>query len=151
MIVVDSFERRRDITLAMLRITFGVMIAGLHGLHKVSEGYRYFASGEEWPLLLDTMQMGFPAPAAFAASAAIVQFVGGILIAVGALTRPAAVLIGCTLLTALAFNVRTSGPDTQLAGVYALIAGLFIILGGGYWSLDRRRPLRSSVRRFGAS
>ena len=137
MIMVDSVERRRDIVLAILRIAFGVMIASLHGLHKVVEGYRYFVSGDEWPLLHDTTQMGFPAPAAFATTAAVVQLVGGIMIAVGALTRPAAVLIAVTLLTALAFNVWTSGPDVQLAGLYALIAGVFAILGSGYWSWDR--------------
>jgi uncharacterized membrane protein YphA (DoxX/SURF4 family) len=60
------------------------------------------------------------------------------MLALGIWTRVAALLVGSTLLTALAFNLKTGGPDAQLAGLYTVVMGAFVLIGGGRWSLDRR-------------
>jgi len=113
--------------LTFLRVTIGLMIAVIHGWHKVLGGYQYLMTGAEWPLLNDTVALGFPLPVLFAAIAAIVQFVGGLLIAAGIATRPAATLVALTMMTALIFNVQTGDSDTQLAALYALIVVVIAI------------------------
>ena len=110
------------LALTLLRVTAGLIIAFLHGWHKVVGGYQYLSTGQDWPLLRDTVALGFPLPVVFAVIAALVQFVGGLLIAAGIATRPAAALVAFTMVTAFIFNVQTGDPDTQLAGLYALIA-----------------------------
>jgi uncharacterized membrane protein YphA (DoxX/SURF4 family) len=40
------------------------------------------------------------------------------------------------MMTAVVFNLRTGGPDMQLAGLYALVSSAFILIGGGRWSVD---------------
>ena len=89
-------------------------------------------------MLHDTVQLGFPLPVVFAALAALSQFVGGWLLAIGACTRIAAFLVASTMVTALVFNLQSGGPDAQLAGLYALVTGTFVLTGGGRWSVDRR-------------
>ena len=116
----------------------GAVVATLHGWHKVVQGWQYLTAAGEWPLLHDTVHLGFPLPAAFAALAAVSQFVGGSLLAIGACTRIAAFLVASTMVTALVFNLQSGGPDAQLAGLYALVTGTFVLTGGGRWSVDRR-------------
>ena len=134
--LADRDATLADAGVAGLRIAIGALIATLHGWHKVVDGWRHTTAGAEWPLLNDTVAMGFPAPIVFATAAALSQFIGGWLMAAGLLTRVAAVLVSATLLTAVAFNVQTSGPDAQLAAVYALVSGAFVLIGGGRFSLD---------------
>jgi putative oxidoreductase len=126
-----------QIGLAALRIITGLLVATLHGWHKVVEGWYYATTGADWPLMHDTVALGFPLPAVSAAVAAISQFAGGWLLAIGAFTRVAAALIAATMVTALAFNLQVGGPDAQLAGLYALVTGAFTLIGGGAWSVDR--------------
>ena len=123
-----------DTGVVALRTAIGLLIATLHGWHKVVDGWRYATTGADWPLLNDTIEMGFPAPIVFATAAALSQFIGGCLLAAGLLTRVAAALVSATLLVAVAFNIQTSGPDAQLAAVYALVSGSFVLIGGGRFS-----------------
>jgi putative oxidoreductase len=125
-----------EVGVALLRVAIGVAVAYLHGWHKVTDGWRYFTAGAEWPLLHDTMQLGAPLPVLFAVVAAASQFAGGGLLACGAATRLSAFMVSATMLGAVAFNVRTAGPDVQLAALYALVTGVFVVIGGGWWSVD---------------
>jgi len=80
--------------------------------------------------------LGFPLPAMAAGLAAMSQFVGGVLLVVGAFTRIAAFFVASTMMPALVFNLRMGGPDAQPAGLYALVSAAFIVIGGGRWSVD---------------
>jgi putative oxidoreductase len=71
-----------------------------------------------------------------------VEFVGGILIALGLLTRPAAALATVTTATAalyfhlpLGFYVEPGG--VEFAGLWAVVLLMIAIRGGGRISLDR--------------
>jgi putative oxidoreductase len=126
-----------QVGLAALRIIVGILVATFHGWHKVVQGWQYLTAGSDWPLLHDTVQLGFPLPVLFTVLAALSQLVGGWLLVFGACTRVAAFLVASTMLTATVFNLQTSGPDVQLAGLYALVTGAFVLIGGGRWSIDR--------------
>jgi len=126
-----------DLGVTVLRVVFGLLVATLHGWHKVVDGWRYVADGVDWPLLHDTMQLGLPFPVSFAVAAALSQFAGGWLLMAGAATRIAALLVAATMTTAMWFNIATNGRDVQLAALYALMAAAFALIGGGRWSIDR--------------
>ena len=75
--------------------------------------------------------------------AAFSEFLGGILIIIGLLTRPAAFLIACTMLTAVIgvhweHGFLLSNNGFEYAGTLLLIAISLLILGGGNGSLDQR-------------
>lgn len=112
-----------------LRIFAGLGMALGHGYGKLPppEG---FVEG--------VADLGFPLPWLFAWAAAIAEFFGGLLLALGLLTRPAAFLILCTMLVA-AFGRHAADPFSgkEMALLYAFITFFFVMAGGGRFSLDR--------------
>jgi putative oxidoreductase len=122
--------------ITLLRLLTGAVVLVVHGWHKVVDGLAYLTAGADWPLLHDTTALGFPAPAVFASLAALTQFAGGGLLAVGAFTRPTALAISGTMAVAVLFNLQQAGPDVQLAALYTLVATSFVLIGGGPWSVD---------------
>ena len=114
--------------LTLLRIFAGVALALGHGLGKIppSDG-----------LINGTANMGFPAPAAFAWAAGLSEFLGGILLALGLLTRWASFFVAFTMLVALV-GVHRADPfqKQELAFMYFFISLAFLIKGAGDWSID---------------
>lgn len=115
-----------------------VMIA--HGSQKVlgsfgGPGFNAFTSGNT--------PFSFMRPAwLWLAAAAFTEFVGGILVGLGLLTRVAALLIACTMLTAAVgvhlsggFFASNKGYEYPLA-LFAMALAL-LISGGGMLSVDR--------------
>lgn len=125
----DAGERRRvDLGLLLLRLVAGPALAFAHGINKLppTEG---FVAG--------VAEMGFPAPVLFAWAAGIAEFAGGLLLAVGLFTRPAAFLILFTM--AVATFVRQAGDpftEREAAVLHGTIAFFFLIVGPGRLSLD---------------
>ena len=115
-----------------------VMIA--HGSQKVlgsfgGPGFNAFTSGNT--------PFSFMRPAwLWLAAAAFAEFVGGIMVALGFLTRVAAFLIACTMLTAVV-GVHLSGGVFASNRGYEYPLALFamalalLISGGGMLSVDR--------------
>ena len=121
------------IRLALAAVTIG------HGAQKVlgsfgGPGFNTFTSGNT--------PFSFMRPAwLWLAAAAFSEFVGGILIGLGFLTRVAAFFIACTMLTAVGFH-WTSGFFASNRGYeypMALLAMSLALLisGGGMISVDR--------------
>ena len=82
-----------DEGLFLLRLGFGLGIA-YHGYGKIFGGYMgKFAMG--------VAALGIPFPEFFAWAAALSEFVGGLLLVLGLLTRPAAFFIMSTMLVAV--------------------------------------------------
>ncbi len=81
--------------------------------------------------------MGFPVPVVFAAAAALTQFLGGALVAVGFATRPAAFMI-LTVMCFAAFLRHAGQPfgAKELALAYASVSLALIFTGPGRLSLD---------------
>jgi putative oxidoreductase len=130
-------SRATDLGLLILRLGFGLSLAFGHGLGKLppSEGF-ISATGE----------MGFPLPTLFAWAAALSEFVGGILIALGLATRPAAFFAGVTM--AVAAFVRHGGePFSGMEKPFLFLVAFvgLLIAGAGRYAIDhylRREPIR---------
>lgn len=123
-----------DLGLLIVRLVGGLSLALAHGRGKVppSEGFIGRVEG-----------MGFVAPELFAWLAATAEFGGGLLIALGLLTRPAALLVtGNMLIVALVAHAGDPFGDREKPLLFAAVALLCLLAGAGRFSLDalfRRR------------
>jgi putative oxidoreductase len=117
-----------DAGLLALRVFVGLALAFAHGINKIPPAER-FVSG--------VADLGFPAPFAFAWAASLSEFLGGILLALGLLTRPASFFLLATMLVA-GFMRHAADPfrDKELAFTFAAVALLFLLAGAGRYSLD---------------
>lgn len=81
--------------------------------------------------------MGFPLPELFASLAALAEFGGGIFLALGLLTRPAAFLVlGQMAVVTLLAHAGDPFGDRETPILYGAIALLFVGIGAGRYSLD---------------
>ena len=117
-----------DLGLLVIRLAFGLSLAIAHGKGKVPPSEKFIAGAAS---------LGFPAPELFAWAAALGEFAGGILIAIGLLTRPAAFLIVCTMATAF-FLRHAADPyaDKEMALLYGVVGLALLIAGAGRYSFD---------------
>ncbi len=81
--------------------------------------------------------MGFPTPVVFAWLAALSEFGGGILVAIGLATRAAALFVFATMSVA-AFVAHADDPlrVKELALAYWTMAGAVALCGPGPYSVD---------------
>jgi putative oxidoreductase len=121
-------SRATDAGLLLLRVIGGAALAFGHGMGKVppSDGF-----------IGRVGQMGLPAPELFAWLAMTAEFGGAILLIVGLLTRPAALLVcGNMLIVALLGHAGDPFGDREKAVLFGAIALLFLLAGAGRYSLD---------------
>lgn len=120
-----------SIGLLWLRVLAGAGIA-YHGYGKVFGGH----IGK---LTEGVAAMGFPAPTFFAWAAALSEFAGGILLALGLGTQLAALFIFITMSVA-AFKVHAKDPlqVKELALAYWVVSGALFFTGAGKFSLDAK-------------
>ena len=120
-------SRPTDLGLLVLRLGVGLTLTLAHGLGKLppSDGF-----------IEGTAAMGFPLPVLFAWAAALSEFLGGLLLAVGLATRPAAVFVSVTM--AVAFFVRHGGDlgEGEKAFLFLVGAVALAVSGAGKLSLD---------------
>jgi putative oxidoreductase len=128
-----------DAALALLRLGIGLMIAFGHGMSKLfQEGH--FGPTEQF--VQSVGKMGFPAPTLFAWCSALAEFVGGLLIALGFLTRPAAAVLAFNMAVAAFIThlhapfVSMQGPSKESALLYLLPCLLLLVIGAGRYSFD---------------
>jgi len=121
--------------ITLLRVGFGIIYI-LHGYPKMLGG------PERWEGIGGTMGivgLGF-APAFWGFMASISEFGGGILLVLGLLTRPAAALLGFTMLMATIMHISAGDPMGAvlhpLKGLVVFIALLYS--GPGRYAIDKR-------------
>lgn len=130
---------RADLGLFVVRAFAGIAMALGHGWGKLvhegpigpTEGFvKYIGS------------MGLPMPEVLAWGAGLAELVGGALMAIGLLTRPAALAVAGTMAVA-AFKVHASdplwgaSPSKEFALLYLSVAVLVFLAGPGRISFDR--------------
>ncbi|MGB0613139.1 MAG: DoxX family protein [Miltoncostaeaceae bacterium] len=82
---------------------------------------------------------GIPAPTAAVVLAAIVEIIGGVLLALGLLVRPAALALAVTMALAIGTAGRVQGGAFHLGVAPALLVLMLVLVwsGGTRWSIDR--------------
>ncbi|MGB1676113.1 MAG: DoxX family protein [Miltoncostaeaceae bacterium] len=82
---------------------------------------------------------GIPAPTAAVLLAGIVEIVGGVLLALGLLVRPAALALAVTMALAIGTAGRVQGGAFHLGVAPALLVLMLVLVwsGGTRWSIDR--------------
>jgi putative oxidoreductase len=124
----EANSRLTDVGLLILRVFAGLALALAHGWGKVppAPGFVGRVGG-----------MGFPAPEFFAWMAAFAEFGGGLLIALGLLTRPASFLVvGHFVIVVLLAHAGDPFGRRELP-LFFLVAGLlYLLAGAGRYSLD---------------
>jgi len=120
-----------------LRVSAGLMIFYIHGLHKLEGWIAYVRSGTPWELLTEVEGMHFPAPYPSAILATVIQFVCSLFIVVGLFTRVNAFLLLGALSGAILQNLL-AGRSPQLALLYIIVVITLVFMGGGKFSLDAK-------------
>ena len=130
-----SWDRHRDKGLLILRVGIGIMFV-CHGWPKIVGG------PEKWTWLggaLKAFGIGF-APAFWGFMAAVAEFAGGALLALGLFTRPAAFFLLTTMIVAATMHISNGDPFMKYS--HAVEAGIlflsFLFIGPGKYSLDER-------------
>jgi putative oxidoreductase len=121
-----------QLTWTLLRVGVGLLMIH-NGLDKLADVQK-FADGV-------VSFIGLPYPVFFSYCAAYVELVGAILLAVGLLTRFNAAALFATMLIAIYFHLKGNGLQVaplEMASLYALCFLLFLVNGGGRFSIDAR-------------
>jgi putative oxidoreductase len=117
-----------DIGLLLLRIFAGLALAFAHGINKIPPSDRFV-------LMIDGF--GFPAPAFFGWMSGLAEFGGGILLALGLLTRPASALIVLNFAVAVLFaHAGDPFSGRELPLLFFFIALMYVLTGPGRYSID---------------
>jgi putative oxidoreductase len=116
-----------DVGLLILRVFAGLSLALAHGIGKLPPSPQ-FMNGVE--------ALGLPGQSAWLS--AFAEFFGGLALAAGLLTRPAALLIGINLSVA-GFLQHAADPyqRKELAFIFLSVAVMFLFVGAGRFSIDR--------------
>lgn len=132
-----AHDKATDAGLLVIRLVAGLSLAFFHGLGKVppQEGFVGMVGG-----------MGLPAPELFAWLAAFAEFGGGLLLAVGLLTRPVAfVVVAHFIIVVTMAHAGDPIGDRELPLLFLSWAVLLLMAGPGRYSVDgalagRRTP-----------
>lgn len=119
----------------LVRVTAGLLLVP-HGAQKLFGafgGYGLEATGQFFATKLGL-------PASFALIAGLIEFVGGIMLAAGFLTRPVAAVITGFMAVALTVHLpagffwNNGGYEYPL--LWAIVAFSFVLRGAGHYSVD---------------
>ena len=126
-----------DVAWLLLRLVVGLSLVP-HGMQKM---FGAFGGPGMTRVAASFAAQGFNPPTVLAWTVALTEIVGGVLLAVGLFTRPAALAITIFLATAVTvhygrgFFWTTGGFEYPL--LWAVAALFFLIRGGGPLSVDR--------------
>lgn len=130
--------RWADAALVIPRLIAGLLLALAFGASKLPV--------PEW-FVADVGNLGFPMPIAFAWAAVLAEVVGGVFLAFGFMTRPAAASIVSTMLVAALLQKAGDPLWERLPSLFFMAVAYYgLVLGGGRYSVDgwlRRRRDRA--------
>jgi putative oxidoreductase len=125
----------RDFGLLFLRLGLGVMMV-MHGWPKLAGGQ---AAWERVGAAMQHLGIGFW-PAVWGFLAAMAETLGGALLVIGFLTRPAALMLTVTMIVATVMSYRTSGGvflDWAHPAELGVVFLSLVFIGAGRYSVDR--------------
>ena len=126
-----SIGVKGHIGILILRLGIGILFI-THGLPKLQAG------PDKWESIGQATQyLGINfLPTFFGFMAAISEFLGGILLIIGLLTRYAATFMLITMMVAISYHMANN-EGFELATAYAIVTFCFILIGAGRFSIDR--------------
>ena len=133
--------------LSVLRVCFGLSLVSVYGWSKLMHAGNHVFLGQDWQFIRIVASLGFPLPVVFATMSALVESVGGVLLAAGLLTRASAGLLAFNMFVAVCLHLG-AGQSPEPASLYLFWALALVVSGGGHYSLDsllRKRSPRSAV------
>jgi putative oxidoreductase len=136
MYVLSRLSFLEQPALMLLRAGSGLFMAFLHGWGKIKGAWGHLVRGEDWGFPDSVSALGFPIPLLFAVLAALSEFIGGLLLAVGLYTRTAALFIAIVMSVAV-YRHLTTDMRYELAALFLLVSFFFLVRGAGRLSLDR--------------
>jgi putative oxidoreductase len=125
-----------DCGLFLLRIGVAGLMVTLHGWARFFRASDYLVFGTPWPFVDLVAGLGFPWAGAFAVMSALSESVGAVLMAIGWLTRWAALALVIDMSVAL-FNEGSKGDPVELPALYLIGALTVAITGPGRFAFDR--------------
>ena len=132
---------RRDRTLLILRLLSGGVFVAF-GAGKFVNHSSELASFKAY---------GLPAPEAFVLVIGAIELVGGLLLAVGTFTRPAALVLAGDMVGAIAISGIARGEMISLTLAPAELLAMLVILWTGPGAYSLRPSPSAAMRRSGAS
>jgi putative oxidoreductase len=123
-------NRINQATLAIVRVVIGVMMIH-NGLDKLADIENFAHAYVEY--------LGLPFPIFLSYVAAYTELIGAPLVAIGLLTRPAALGLFGTMCVAMYHHISVAGlsiPYLELSAIYAAIFLYFAVNGAGLFSTD---------------
>lgn len=137
------FDRLAPLAWPLVRITAGLLLVP-HGAQKLFGwfgGYGLTATGQYFEGTLG-MEPGF----LFALAAGLIEFFGGLAIALGLFTRPAALAVSAFLAVALTVHIPNgffwTAGGIEYPLLWSVTAFAIFLRGGDRFSLDRKLGLR---------
>ena len=124
-----------DVGLLLVRLSAGLMLFGFHGWEKLVAAFGYVFQGQEWRFVNGVASLGFPVPGFFAVCAALDESVCALLLAAGLFTRYVAAVVAFNFIVATYRHVSTD-MRFELAGLYLVVALLFVFAPPGRFALD---------------
>jgi putative oxidoreductase len=126
----------------LIRVVTGLWLMP-HGAQKLFGwfgGHGLTGTGQ----FFDSIGMSPGLPMALAAG--IIEFFGGLMLALGLLTRPVALVVAAFLMVAMTVHIHNgffwTNGGLEYPLMWAVLAIALLIRGGGYYSLDARLGLR---------
>jgi putative oxidoreductase len=129
---LNWLNQYRDVGLFILRVGFGLLMLINHGWGKITSG------PEQWAKLGETMALfglGF-APTFWGFMAALAESVGALLLVVGLLARPAAILLILNMTVAASMHIITGNGSPLTAIYFWLVFVTLLITGPGKYAVD---------------
>ncbi len=131
-LAVNSIGTPADLTLLIIRIVFGYAFI-IHGWSKILNPFHWMGADAQ-------------VPAFFQALAALSEFGGGIALILGLLTRLSSLGLFFTMIVAVYSHIFIYGnafiskedASYELPVIYVLLSLLFIVIGPGKFSLDKK-------------
>ena len=132
--MLNALDKYRDYGLLLIRLGFGLYMFFGHGWGKITGG------PEQWEQLGGTMGLfGITfLPVFWGFLSAIAESVCALLVTVGFLTRPAALLLIGNMIVASSMHIITGNGSPETAILYGLVWIGFLLVGPGPYSLDAR-------------
>ncbi len=130
--ILHSWNRFQDIGLLLLRVGIGGSFAILHGWGKITAGPDLW---EQLGGAIGTLGIPVFLPVFWGFMAALAEFVGAILLAMGLLFRPAAFLLLCTMIVATSVHI-SRGESFSHPLDMAILFFCLLLIGPGKYAID---------------